>query len=135
VLRITIVLIAFACVPAIAADRCGSALGTVSARAESAHYSVVFRTVPDRIAVGRAFALEAQVCAKGDAAQPTGLRVDAQMPAHRHGMNYRPTVVAQGVGRYRAEGLLFHMPGRWQFVFDLEAPGMRERATRDLQLE
>ncbi|NJN40058.1 MAG: hypothetical protein HC807_03220 [Gammaproteobacteria bacterium] len=50
-------------------------------------------------------------------------------------MNYRPTVVAEGEGRFRAEGLLFHMPGRWQFVFDLDLPGAREQITQDLVLE
>ena len=120
---------------AVAAEQCGAALGAGAARAESEHYAVVYRTVPDRVAVGRAFALEAEVCPKGGTAPPTGLRVDAHMPAHRHGMNYRPTVVAEGAGRYRAEGLLFHMPGRWQFVFDFDAPGVHERATRDLAIE
>jgi len=134
-MRSAIWLIAFLVLPATAADRCGATLGGAGVRAESAHYSVVFRTEPVRIAVGRAFALEAEVCAKDGSPKPTGLRVDAQMPAHRHGMNYRPTVVVEGAGRFRAEGLLFHMPGRWQFLFDLEAPGMHERVTKDLTLE
>ncbi len=120
--------------PAQAAD-CGAVPGAAGARAESERYTVVYRTVPAAIVVGRAFAIEVNVCAKGQAAVPTGLRVDAQMPAHRHGMNYRPTVVAEGDGRFRAEGLLFHMPGRWEFIFDLDAPGMHERITQDLLLE
>lgn len=115
-----------------AAD-CGA--GNAGTRVESDRYMVVFRTEPAAIAVGRAFAIEVQVCAKGQAATPNGLRVDAQMPAHRHGMNYRPTVVAEGGGRFRAEGMLFHMPGRWELIFDLDAPGMHERITRDLLLE
>ena len=134
-MRRLICLIALTSIPAIAAEPCGPTLGGASTRAESEHYSVVFRTVPARVAVGRAFALEAQVCAKGAAPPPTGLRVDARMPAHRHGMNYRPTVVAEGEGRFRAEGLLFHMPGQWQFIFDLEVPGANERITKDLSLE
>jgi len=117
-----------------AAD-CGAVLGGVGARAESERYTVAYRIEPAPIAVGRAFAIEVQVCAKGQAAVPTGLRVDAHMPAHRHGMNYRPTVVAVGGGRFRAEGLLFHMPGRWELIFDLDAPGVHERITRDLSLE
>lgn len=114
---------------------CDVAQGAAGGRAESARYTVVYRTEPASIVVGRAFAMEVQVCAKGQAAVPTGLRVDAQMPAHRHGMNYRPSVVAQGDGRFRAEGLLFHMPGRWEFIFDLDASGAHERITRDLLLE
>lgn len=121
---------------AAAAERgCPAALGAGAVRAESEHYMVVYRTVPERVEINRSFAVEAQVCTKGQAAQPTGLRVDANMPAHRHGMNYRPSVVAEGAGRFRAEGLLFHMPGRWQFVFDVDAPGTHERIVKDYELE
>ena len=31
----------------------------------------------------------------------------------------RGRVEARGALRYRAEGLLLHMPGRWRFMFDL----------------
>jgi len=132
--RLVAALVPFALSQAQAAD-CGAAPEAAGARAESKRYTVVYRTEPAAIAVGRAFAIEVQVCAKGQAAVPTGLRVDAHMPAHRHGMNYRPTVVAVGGGRFRAEGLLFHMPGRWELIFDLDAPGVHERITRDLSLE
>ena len=67
------------------------------------------------IEVGRHFSVEAIVCASPPG---RGLRVDAQMPEHRHGINYRPTVSATGDGRYVAEGLLFHMPGRWRVHFE-----------------
>ena len=30
-----------------------------------------------------------------------------------------PAVKALGQGLYRAEGLMFHMPGRWELVFEL----------------
>lgn len=93
---------------------------------------VMFRTVPAAIEIGRHFSVEAIVCATS----PTqGLRVDAQMPEHRHGMNYRPTVASTGDGRYLAEGLLFHMPGRWQLVFDVERGGRTERLATDILLE
>ncbi len=132
--RIAILCAALASGESLAAE-CGAGLGADRMHAESERYTVVFRAKPAPVAVGHAFALEAQVCAKGAAAPPTALRVDAHMPAHRHGMNYRPTVVAAGEGRFTAEGLLFHMPGRWQFVFDLDAAGAHERITKDLLLE
>jgi hypothetical protein len=95
--------------------------------------AVVFRTVPPVIAIGAHFALEAVVCAGATPAQLT--RVDARMPEHRHGMNYRPTLAAKGPGHYVAEGFLFHMPGRWQLVFDVDAGGRRTRLTSDVQVE
>jgi cytochrome c peroxidase len=94
---------ALACTPAIE--------GT---RAESEHYVVAWRAAPE---VGKHFAVEVAACAKPGAAAPSSLKVDAQMPEHRHGMNYAPTVKPIGPGHWRAEGLLFHMPGKWEFVF------------------
>jgi hypothetical protein len=117
--------------PVAAAAQCDAP----GARIESERVVVVYRTVPAKIAVGQHFAVEARVCAKGAGAAPTALRVDADMPAHRHGMNYRAKVVPKGDGRYVAEGLLFHMPGHWRLLFDVEAGGRRERLTADLTLE
>jgi hypothetical protein len=75
---------------------------------------------PD-IVVGRHFEVELQLCP----ADARLTRVDASMPAHRHGMNYRPSVVNLGEGRYRAEGLMFHMAGDWELRFDVEVAGQR----------
>ena len=56
------------------------------------------------------------------------------MPSHGHGMNYRPTVAALGGGRYRAEGLMFHMPGQWELTFIVQSAGASERITHTLVL-
>jgi len=61
--------------------------------------------------------------------------VDAWMPEHRHGMNYKPSVVALGAGRYRADGLMFHMSGRWEFVFEVRTAGKIERLAHSVRLE
>ena len=66
---------------------------------------------------------------------PESVRVDAWMPEHRHGMNYRPTLVAQGGGRYRAEGLMLHMAGRWELVFEMRSAGKTERLARACSVE
>jgi hypothetical protein len=105
---------------AAAAALCGAAEACElpeGARAESASYALAYRTVPARIALGEHFALEYTVCPKAGVAPPALVSADAWMPEHRHGMNYRPGITALGGGRFRAEGLLFHMPGRWEFVF------------------
>ncbi len=107
---------------------CGDALGPGTLLASSPRFDVAFRPDPAPIAVSKHFALDIVVCAKTGAAA-TGIDVDAQMPAHRHGMNYRPTVAARGGGRYRAEGLLLHMPGAWEFRFDVRTAHRGERAT------
>jgi len=128
--RVAAVLLAGALAPE-AAAQC-EAPGT---RLESDRYVVVYRTRPAKLAVGQHFAIDALVCPKGQTAPPAGLRVDATMPEHRHGMNYRATVAGKGGGRYVAEGLLFHMPGRWQLLFDVEARGSADRLATDIVLE
>jgi hypothetical protein len=96
---------------------------------------VLFRTVPRAIEIGRHFAVEAIVCPAPPAGTATGLMVDARMPEHRHGMNYRPRVVRKSEGVYVAEGLLFHMPGLWQLMFDVDRGGRMERLMTDIELE
>jgi len=129
--RVAAVLLAGALALEAAAQGC-DAPGT---RLESDRYVVVYRTRPAKLAVGQHFAIDALVCPKGQTAPPAGLRVDATMPEHRHGMNYRATVAGKGGGRYVAEGLLFHMPGRWQLLFDVEARGSADRLATDIVLE
>ena len=92
----------------------------------------MFRTLPATIELGRHFSVEAIVCASPP---PRGVRVDAQMPEHRHGMNYRAQVSTTAEGRYLAQGLLFHMPGRWQIFFDVERDGRTDRLAADVVLE
>jgi len=105
-------------------------------KVESERYVIAYRTRPDRIAVGQHFTLDVVVCPRGGSAAPAAdLRVDAHMPEHRHGMNYRTTVKPVDAGRYIAEGFMFHMPGRWEFIFDVRADGRTDRLTRSVTLE
>jgi hypothetical protein len=61
--------------------------------------------------------------------------VDATMPEHRHGMNYRAGIKSLGEGRWRAEGLLLHMPGRWELRFDVQAAGGTASLRDTIQLQ
>lgn len=102
-------------------------------------HTLVFVPQPAPLASGRHFGLDIVVCPKAGAGTPVALRVDADMPAHGHGMNYRPTVrvmgaPAEGQSRYRAEGLLLHMPGRWRLHFELSVDGRFERLAHDIDL-
>ncbi len=103
---------------------------------DSARHGIAYRTDPARIAVGKPFALDLAVCPKDAAATIDELRVDAHMPEHRHGMNYKASVKPQGApGRYRAEGLMFHMPGKWEFLFDVRDAKGVERLQQDYPLK
>ena len=116
---------AIAAVPALA---CELPPGT---RIESPRLALSYRTVPARIAVGQPFVLELAACPIGGARLPESVKLDAQMPEHRHGMNYRTRVVATAPGRFHSEGWLFHMPGRWEFLFDIGT----ERLTHSVRIE
>jgi hypothetical protein len=91
---------------------------------------VSWRAEPEALAVGRPFALLLQLCP----AAARVLRVDATMPEHRHGMNYRPTVKPLSDGRWRAEGLLWHMAGRWELAIEIENGGERTWLRQSVQL-
>ena len=105
--------------------------GLQGTRLESPRFVLAFQ--PEAISVSQHFALDIAVCAKS-ATRPEGLKVDAQMPEHRHGMNYAAEVKATGPGHWRAEGLMFHMPGKWEFVFEVRAAGKTDRMASSFQL-
>ena len=113
------------------AHACGIAGDTV---ATGPHYTVAFRTAPSPVKMGEHFAIDLTVCPQGQAPTPRAVRVDASMPEHRHGMNYRPKIVARGTGQYRAEGLMFHMSGRWEIAFDVVTANATERITSTVDL-
>ena len=110
---------------AIAAPACAAAQACKPAlegtNLESRRFVLVFKK--ELIQVGKHFALEIAACAKPGNPEPETLSVNATMPEHGHGMNYAPTVKKIGPGHWRAEGLMFHMEGKWELVFELRAKG------------
>ncbi len=99
---------------------------------ESRRFVVAYKAEP--IEVARHFALELSVCPKPGQPQAEAVKVDAHMPEHRHGMNYAPSLEPLGAGRWRAEGLMFHMPGRWELVFEIRAAGTTDRAAHPIAI-
>jgi hypothetical protein len=102
---------------------------------ESERYALAYRTKPDKVTVGQHFTVELAVCAKDGQAAPEGVRVDGFMPEHNHGMNYKAAVKPAGNGRYEATGLMFHMPGRWDFIFEVRGGGKTDRMTQSVILQ
>lgn len=95
-------------------------------------------TSPARIPMAKHFALEVQLCGGLDGRDTSTahlLKVDASMPEHKHGMNYRPIIMPLGSGRFRVEGLMFHMAGHWRLVFDVQSKNGKTRLTHDLQIQ
>ena len=128
-------LLAGALLPGLALG-CGDTLDARARRVlEAKGLRLAFAPQPARLVVGRHFGLDIVVCRAAGVPPPLALRVDADMPAHRHGMNYRPTVRALGDDRYRADGLLLHMPGRWRFSFEVSVDGRLLRLTHETDVE
>jgi cytochrome c peroxidase len=94
-------------------------------RLESPRYVLAYKA--EALAVAKHFSVDVAICPKAGQPEAQALKVDAHMPEHRHGMNYAPVVKALGRGRWRAEGLMLHMPGRWEFVFEVRAAGATDR--------
>lgn len=48
------------------------------------------------------------------------LRLDADMPAHGHGMIVEPQIERLDATTWLVRGMKFHMPGSWELYVDLE---------------
>jgi hypothetical protein len=101
---------------------------------QSQGLQLAFAPVAGPLPVGRHFAIDVQICPQDGTSLATDLRVDADMPAHRHGMNYKTRVRALGENRFVVDGLMFHMPGRWRFIFDVSINARNLRLTQEVQV-
>ncbi len=89
--------------------------------------------------VRKRFSLEVQIAPTGEQKDaPRAVFVDAQMPEHMHGMNVAPLVVLGGApaggANVTAEGMLFHMSGRWEVDLDIDDGTTCERAQWNITL-
>jgi hypothetical protein len=116
-------------------DDCSAALKAATpwiAAADGVRIAFVARPLP--VPVGRHFEIDFAVCGAALRSGAT-IAIDADMPAHRHGMNYRTRVETLPGGVYRAHGLMFHMPGTWRVIFDLPLEGRTLRVTREIEVQ
>ena len=88
-----------------------------------------------RIPMAKHFALEVQLCDKDAASDAQLQKADATMPAHKHGMNYRPVIRPLGAGRFRIEGMMFHMAGQGELAFELKAGSETLRLTQEVRAD
>jgi hypothetical protein len=78
---------------------------------------LAYRLEPGQLRVGQFFAVDVIVCPAQGAPPIRPASIVATMPAHGHGMNYRPSMERIAPDRYRFTGLMLHMPGRWLMSF------------------
>lgn len=84
------------------------------------------------VTVGQPFDIRIVVCSPG-AGVSDRLDVDAIMPLHRHGMNYRPAVRRTAPEAYTIAGMFFHMPGAWQIVVRTYRADGSQKFTLDVE--
>ena len=90
-------------------------------------------TVNPGLDVARQLTLDLSVCKSGRPFDGT-LQVDANMPAHGHGMNFTPEVSSHSNGRFSADGFMFHMPGVWQIQVELYEEGSKTRLSQEVEV-
>ena len=102
-----------------------------------AAWKLRWRTEPAEIPLNEPFVIEAQVLPSDGSRPPKelSLEADAAMPEHRHGMNRLPRMIDLGDGRFRAEGMLFLMEGRWELYFDVTTQELTERGQTEVHLD
>lgn len=103
-------------------------------RLASPDAEVAYRWEPAELKVGQFFAAEVVACRAPGADPVRDISIDATMPAHGHGMNYRPAAARAAPGHYRFTGLMLHMPGKWRVTIDLVQGAKRTRLTHEVDL-
>ena len=96
---------------------------------------VFYQFHPASPLVGEFFSANLRICHSGKFVSPAHISVDATMPAHGHGMNYRPTVAIAGPNEFSVQGLLLHMLGLWRFEIRFKLFGERRQAIFDHTLQ
>jgi hypothetical protein len=122
------------CVCSEAAAACPSD-GEGFAHLATAEAEIAYRWEPREIKVGQFFEAEVVACRARGAGAINRIVIDAQMPAHGHGMNYRPKATRAGPDRFRFTGLMLHMAGAWQLTFDVFQGETRTRLSQELNLK
>lgn len=74
--------------------------------------------------------------ATGKALDQAVVDLRADMPAHGHGLLAQPRIVpGRAPGRYRVEGLRFHMPGYWEIRIQVNQGGKADALLLPVLLE
>ncbi len=118
------------------ANACGSDSMDNVVVLQGKQYKVLLQPAAD-IKVSQASSLKATVCGQVDKIELFSL--DASMPAHGHGTNYRPTVSLESSDEqsavYQIDGVVLHMPGNWQWEVDIDDGNSSETLTKSFTLQ
>lgn len=98
-------------------------------------YELSYESSIDPIAINHMHHWVLTITSDGEPVTGARIVVTGGMPAHDHGMPTRPRVTKElGDGRYKLEGLRFHMNGRWEVSIGIDANGRRDTVVVILDL-
>jgi hypothetical protein len=106
-----------------AAGKCDASGAKGAILMHSDDHAIALAADPPDIAIGRIFAADIIACRSDGTPFDGEMSLNASMPAHGHGMNNAAQIRRIGPGRYRAEGLMVHMPGLWRIQLQLSDEG------------
>jgi len=115
-------------------EMCGSESGIRLSGSKDAPWTVQFHVNSTTIPLNAPFDASVTLCSRSERV-PTRLVVDATMPAHKHGMNYKVTAVPVDDRTYTVENLLFHMPGVWRVEVTAYDNNKPHRFTHEVELQ
>jgi len=90
---------------------------------EQGLFKVAYRSSLEPVVINEMHEWTLQVfTADGEPVDDASITISGGMPAHNHGLPTNPQVTENlGDGRYRVEGLRFHMRGDWELVLDISS--------------
>ena len=102
----------------------------------SGNYVIDYSFSPDPIPKNEHFSMQVVVTRKdgGELPKDFSIQVDADMPAHGHGINTAPEIKKLPSGAYQVDGLLFHMGGHWELYIDAMEGGIPDRAIIPIEM-
>ena len=90
-------------------------------------YTVSFVSSLEPIEINRIHSWTLSISSDGEPVSGAELTIFGGMPAHDHGMPTRPRVTSEiGEGKYRLDGMRFHMNGYWEVSIEIDANGKRD---------
>lgn len=90
-------------------------------------FAVHYESALDPIEINRMHSWTLVVTRDGEPVENADITVSGGMPEHDHGMPTRPRITAElGEGRYRLDGMRFHMTGDWEIALEIRADGSRD---------
>ncbi len=117
-----------------ALSACSTGEGAPMQGPPDAPWKVAIALDPKGVPPSARFQADISIC-PANSGVPSHITVDATMPAHKHGMNYKPRVLRAENGRYEVKDLLFHMPGVWRFEVTAYLDGKPHRYVHDVTIE